>query len=293
MDRHVNCRCSASPYIGDGSDVEWESGASWLKRQPVALQDTVLGREGGSLFRSGNLLLEDFERVTTSRAWGASVSDGGVQWAKRQAVRRGTTQSTAISQPSTPAFQTHDEAIGWAKANLKTSLDYESFKKPGLDIATDTIRAIAEFEARLGRQIPGTVEFGRLGGDRIGQFDYNSRVMRLRPLKSNDYWDDAASRREAWIEKTGGVPFNIVTDTRSLLWHEAGHAVDAAIQRSGTGYIRGKATRLDFSNLSGYATTKNEEAWAESFAAIATEYRAEHVPPEVAQRIRKFLKLEE
>jgi hypothetical protein len=88
MDRHVNCRCSASPYIGDGSDVEWESGSDWIKRQPAALQDTVLGREGGSLFRSGNLLLDDFERMTTSRAWGSSVSDGGVQWAKRQAARR-------------------------------------------------------------------------------------------------------------------------------------------------------------------------------------------------------------
>jgi SPP1 gp7 family putative phage head morphogenesis protein len=116
MDRHVNCRCSASPWIGDGSDVEWESGSDWLKRQPPSLQDTVLGREGGSLFRSGNLLLDDFERVTTSRAWGPSVSDGGVQWAKRQAAAAGRSGGGTATSPLARTFDTNRDAAQWRRS---------------------------------------------------------------------------------------------------------------------------------------------------------------------------------
>jgi SPP1 gp7 family putative phage head morphogenesis protein len=98
MDRHVNCRCSMSPYLGNGDDVEWETGEKWLKRQPNAVQDNILGKEGGSLFRSGDVLLSDFERVTQSSVWGDSVGDGGVRWAKSQAEKR-TSIPRALAEP--------------------------------------------------------------------------------------------------------------------------------------------------------------------------------------------------
>jgi hypothetical protein len=124
MDRHVNCRCSMSPYLGNGEDVEWESGEKWLKRQSPAVQNNILGKEGGSLFRSGDVLLSDFERVTRSSVWGDSVGDGGVAWAKRQASKRSmaarfaerkaAAEQKAMQAPAWKPSMTRAEAERWA-----------------------------------------------------------------------------------------------------------------------------------------------------------------------------------
>src|SRR5690606_16175221 len=58
--RHINCRSTSAPEIEGLRSVEVPSYDQWLKRQPVEIQDLVLGRAKGRLYRSGNLTVDRF-----------------------------------------------------------------------------------------------------------------------------------------------------------------------------------------------------------------------------------------
>lgn len=86
------------------------------------------------------------------------------------------------------------------------------------------------------------------------------------------------------------MPFNIVRDARGLVWHESGHAVDAAMNRGGMGFVRSRATRAEYRQISGYANTSVEETWAEAFVSYATGYRSEHLPSDLSDFIGTIIK---
>lgn len=110
---HPNCRCSAVPITASYADLlgplgidasaipetsfSRESGASWLARQSNAVQDAVLGKAAGSLYRAGKVSLEDFVGYdeATMRLVPRSLKDMGYHW-------RDVLRGTAPSMPPTP-----------------------------------------------------------------------------------------------------------------------------------------------------------------------------------------------
>ena len=79
---HINCRSRTVPILvdklnvlskgrkrasADGPVDANETYYSWLKRQPAAFQDSVLGPSRGTLFRDGGLSAEEFARISIGR----------------------------------------------------------------------------------------------------------------------------------------------------------------------------------------------------------------------------------
>jgi SPP1 gp7 family putative phage head morphogenesis protein len=61
--RHVNCRSIALPIVDDIPGVpplEMPTYSAWLKRQPASVQDDILGKTRGRLFRLGGMTVDRF-----------------------------------------------------------------------------------------------------------------------------------------------------------------------------------------------------------------------------------------
>lgn len=58
--RHINCRSVASPEIDGLEPIEARSYEAWLRRQPVEVQNEVLGVTKARLFRDGGLTIDRF-----------------------------------------------------------------------------------------------------------------------------------------------------------------------------------------------------------------------------------------
>lgn len=98
MATHPNCRCSWSPYNPAWTDP-WQSGESWLKEQPLTVQQDILGKLGAADFNAGNLQLADFERTGFDKDWGPTGHFGGVEWARKQATKAGRAPSEWATAP--------------------------------------------------------------------------------------------------------------------------------------------------------------------------------------------------
>ena len=87
---HVNCRCVRIPLLSDefrfldegakrsSKDGPVDAGISyfaWLKQQPAAFQDSVLGPSRGALLRNGGLTAERFAQLQLDRRWEALTLD--------------------------------------------------------------------------------------------------------------------------------------------------------------------------------------------------------------------------
>lgn len=58
--RHINCRSTPAPEIEGLHAAEAPSYDQWLRRQPVEIQDQVLGQAKARLYRSGGLTVDRF-----------------------------------------------------------------------------------------------------------------------------------------------------------------------------------------------------------------------------------------
>lgn len=58
--RHINCRSTSMPVPKGMPAIEAPSYSDWLKRQPVEVQNDILGVRKAALFRSGKLTLDRF-----------------------------------------------------------------------------------------------------------------------------------------------------------------------------------------------------------------------------------------
>lgn len=72
LDDHPNGRCSPVPVVKGAPRPQWETGEAWLRRQPVAVQQKVLGIEGQQLYAAGVINLRDFVGRKRSKAWGTT-----------------------------------------------------------------------------------------------------------------------------------------------------------------------------------------------------------------------------
>lgn len=64
---HYNCRSSMVPYFdGEPNELEGQNYYTWLKRQPAALQDEVLGVERGKIFRNADIPPAEFKKLVVN-----------------------------------------------------------------------------------------------------------------------------------------------------------------------------------------------------------------------------------
>jgi SPP1 gp7 family putative phage head morphogenesis protein len=97
MRPHPACRCSIIPETKSWRELGYdvpdvrgtvETGPDWFARQPVAVQQDVLGPAAYQAYASGEVELEDFIRLRRSRIWGGSYVRGSLDGARARARNR-------------------------------------------------------------------------------------------------------------------------------------------------------------------------------------------------------------
>ena len=63
---HIRCRSHVAPKIA-GSDLIEETFYTWLARQPIEVQDDVLGQDGGEAIRDGRLKAADIPKYDSNK----------------------------------------------------------------------------------------------------------------------------------------------------------------------------------------------------------------------------------
>lgn len=74
LDDHPNGRCAMVPCLKgeENQPPGWETGSTWLDKQPEAVQRQVLGNAGYEAYRAGAVKLADFVGQKNSREWGTT-----------------------------------------------------------------------------------------------------------------------------------------------------------------------------------------------------------------------------
>lgn len=74
LDDHPNGRCAMVPCLKgeENQPPGWETGSTWLDKQPEAVQRKVLGNAGYEAYKAGAVTLQDFVGRKRSRAWGTT-----------------------------------------------------------------------------------------------------------------------------------------------------------------------------------------------------------------------------
>lgn len=73
MSVHPNDRCVMIPIVRGVSELSWESGEDWLRKQPEAVQINTLGPGAQKLWKEGDIELIDLVNKTTHETWGPSL----------------------------------------------------------------------------------------------------------------------------------------------------------------------------------------------------------------------------
>lgn len=63
---HIRCRSHTAPVIL-GSDLAEETFYTWLARQPIDVQDDILGEDGGAAIRGGDLKASDIPKYESNK----------------------------------------------------------------------------------------------------------------------------------------------------------------------------------------------------------------------------------
>jgi SPP1 gp7 family putative phage head morphogenesis protein len=99
MRPHPACRCSVVPETRTWRDLGYdvpetertiETGPEWFARQPISVQQDVLGPAAHEAYAAGDVELDDFIRLRRSPTWGSSYVRGSLDRAKERAASRGT-----------------------------------------------------------------------------------------------------------------------------------------------------------------------------------------------------------
>lgn len=89
MDSHPNCRCTPVPSVR-GIDLGLgPTGAEHFAELSSGKQDEILGIAAGEAYRSGQVALEDFVKVTSSPVWGDTITQDSLLGALARAERGG------------------------------------------------------------------------------------------------------------------------------------------------------------------------------------------------------------
>lgn len=83
---HIRCRCM--PIVLSSRADAAPTGDAWLRLETPEVQDGILGKRGGELYRAGDVVVQDFLRLRRHPIYGPSYTNGGVAWAEGKARRR-------------------------------------------------------------------------------------------------------------------------------------------------------------------------------------------------------------
>jgi hypothetical protein len=127
---HVNCRCTSIPVLKDGPAIARETGEEWLAKQDAAVQDRILGKQGGAQYRAGNVALDDFVTLDRDARWGDSYRKAtlGEAMPKAGLRRIGPSPARPKPQPTAPvsdAFMLPPEPAGLMLSALKIRGDVD------------------------------------------------------------------------------------------------------------------------------------------------------------------------
>ena len=73
FDSHVCCRCTTVPILRGIPPIQYETGQTWVARQPEGTQLEILGRGRFALWRRGEASLSDMVSRDWSDTWGGSL----------------------------------------------------------------------------------------------------------------------------------------------------------------------------------------------------------------------------
>lgn len=177
---HVSCRCMWSP-VPKGYAADYEDGETWLRQQPVAVQDHILGKMGGNLFRSNGFGLMDFLGIKTDRKWGDSVYQLSAKTAQRRGHNAAEIDTLIVDrlapEPSKPTL-TQGRVI-------QSDESMEGLiTKAGIEVDAglrDKMGRLADDSRQLAKDVLTTEEraaldrFGNLEGYQVNQYLRNGR----------------------------------------------------------------------------------------------------------------------
>ena len=235
MHSHVKCRCSPTPYLGDDTDEEWESGDSWLQRQPRNVQVDILGEEGYQLFNSGSVQLQDFIKIIDDPVWGRSFVNGGINYAIGQTRPIERPLFLGNGKPNLPTnlhvdISNHDLAnalgVDFRDRHLVSNVRTSRISSH-LDITTRNPFSVRSIE-RAADLIDNVIIDGRIPDIDISEFGFSfirNNNEGIFSVRSNGTNPSIRFSKSA----IGGVVPTII--------HEIGHAVDTF------GLFRGGSSR--------------------------------------------------
>ena len=70
---HPRDRCTMIPIVRGVSELTWESGEDWLRKQPEEVQIKTLGPGALEMWKNGEIELKDLVNKTTHEIWGPSL----------------------------------------------------------------------------------------------------------------------------------------------------------------------------------------------------------------------------
>lgn len=267
---HPNCRCSTAPWVDEAAYNAW------------------LDAKASGEFEGG------FDEWTKRQS---AKSD---ELTERRMARLAERQSRQAAY-SSPDFDgmSNAELQKWAGNNLKTR--FIDFKGVNNSLAAESVKAIAEFERRIGAIEGLDVRFGGLPRGLFAKYDDATNVLILPKTARPDVI--AEQQREAnlryKIKWKTDTPYYATESYSGTVWHELGHALDILYGQSPSRRM-GNDSVLDkkAGYISGYArstqnvrVTARSEAWAENFAAyMEGGASARRVPKEIVELIEEYIR---
>jgi|GEM_PF-5034644 len=204
-------------------------------------------------------------------------------------------------QPDQRGFKpskTVQEAEGWAKANMKTPIS--PLKGCEIKHVNQCLQTLHSIEQRIGSSICDKIQFGGQRGGSYASYNNATHTINL-PKKDVRIAERHAQDNERWNNRISDQPYHSTDTVEGMVYHEVGHALDKANNHAFSTMINRmtldeKKQVLKVSGYSGedmfLSMRPCSEAWAESFAAIATNSpRASFVPKRIANEIKKVLEI--
>lgn len=71
--QHINCRCTLIAVIDGVERPKRTLGSEWFAKQPLDVQEHILGQDGAAAYRRGEVELKDFIGMRPDKRWGKSV----------------------------------------------------------------------------------------------------------------------------------------------------------------------------------------------------------------------------
>lgn len=302
----INCRC------GLLQRARWNLGndyTKWSKDAPVIIDDdgttqySIIGAKNFESFKkqykqASERVRESAQKMSDDEQ--AKVDARKAAWKARQKQTVLNDSSKVYNIPNFDEMQ-HSDIVKWADSNLKTT--FEDIKGVNKDYYRETVKALAEFEAKMGgKTIEGlSIKYGGNIGSNYAKYDDKTKTLLLKKTGTLQSFEEAMKQENARykIKWHTDKDYHATTSYKGTIYHELGHAVDTETGQALSRKLSNDAKLFESSTkISAYAgssqgvrVTPRSEAWAENFAAyMEGGNKAKEVPEEIRSMIEGYFK---